>query len=571
MKKLKFLPVFFVACLFLSGTIGFRADALTAPDIQSRVAIVMDRNTGEVFYSKSANQLVYPASTTKIMTVLLAVEAIEDGRVSMYDSVTAGESMTYDLRDDGSTAGIVVGETMTLENLLYCAMLSSANEACNVIGEYIGGSLPDFIQRMNQRAEELGCTNTHFANTHGLPDTNHYTTANDYSLIVRECCNHDLFMQICSTTHYDVPATNMNGARSLNNSNALISSESIYGSKYLYSRASGIKTGYTSDAGYCLVSTASNNDDINDDEPVIELLACVFGGFSYDEGGSNHYTNFEDTITLYDWVFENFSYQAVLNSFDLVTTVPVRMGADADSVSLSPEGAVSALLPNDFDFSKVKRDYTVYDYEEGYLTAPIESGKILGEVTVSAGDEVFGTVKLVAANGIELSRLQYLRSEIESTLSSRPVRITAIVLLVLLLVYVILVLRYRFLHLRHRIAVHAYEKKLKKQAELEAKEADKGAKDEKKKKKKEPENSTSLTSRSRDSDSTGEAQNMPSISRTRNRLHRTQEPMQPPDMDYFRNEPAASESSGDTQEKKPASDSTAQAERNYFEEFFRQK
>jgi D-alanyl-D-alanine carboxypeptidase (penicillin-binding protein 5/6) len=120
------------------------------------------------------------------MTVLLAIEAIESEKVSLYDEVTASSDISYDLIPDGSSANITAGETMTLENLLYCAMVSSANEACNVIAEYIGGSIAAFIDMMNAKAEELGCTGTHFNNTHGLPDEDHYTTAWDFALITRK-------------------------------------------------------------------------------------------------------------------------------------------------------------------------------------------------------------------------------------------------------------------------------------------------------------------------------------------------------------------------------------------------
>ena len=452
MKKLKFLPIFLAVCLLACILPAFPAGALDDPEVESRVAIVMDKNTGYVFYSKSSDQIVYPASTTKIMTVLLAVEAIEAGEVSVYDEVTASSNIEYDLINDGSTAGIVPGERMTLENLLYCAMLSSANEACNIIAEYIGGTISDFIAKMNARAAELGCVNTHFANTHGLPNEDHYTTADDYCLLITECVSHDLFMQFCDTASYVVPATNMHEARNLSNSNALISSGSIYGSNYLYSKAAGIKTGFTSDAGYCLVSSAANDE--------IELIAAVFGGYASKDGGKERYSNFEDSITLYDWVFNNFSYQEIIGPSTVVTSVPVRMAADAESVKLRAEESLTALLPNDFVLSSVQYGVTVYGLEEGEgaLTAPISAGEILGEVTLSIDEETYGSVKLVAATGVELSRWQFIKSEVSKTLHSGIVRIVTLVLLGLLVLYVIFVIRYRILHLRHKRKARAYDK-----------------------------------------------------------------------------------------------------------------
>lgn len=432
-------------CSFLS----LGAFALDEPEISSRTALVLDKNSGMVFYSKNADQKVYPASTTKIMTVLLAVEAIENGQVSIYDEVTASQNMSYDLISDGSSAGIVTGETMTLENLLYCAMVSSANEACNVIAEYIGGTSSGFIDMMNARAAALGCTNTHFSNTHGLPDENHYTTANDYALIVEEAVSHDLFMDFCNVPSVTIPATNMSGERSLNNSNALICDKSIYGGKYLYPYAAGIKTGFTSDAGYCLVSTAANND--------IDLIALVFGGQSYSaEDGSTGYTNFEDSIKLYDWVFNNFSYQEILSSVSNVAQVDVSMGSDADHVNLRPDMSITALLPNDTDLSSFDRKITIFSQEEGReLTAPISAGETLGEIVLSKDNVTYGKAKLVAASTIELSRSQFIKSQLNSTLHSKPVKIIMAVLIVCIALYLFLVIRYRILHARHRRAVRA--------------------------------------------------------------------------------------------------------------------
>lgn len=449
MKKLKFLPFILIICILTGSLLSGTALALDDPEVLSRNAIVVDMSTGEPFYSLNADQKIYPASTTKIMTVLLAVEAIEDGRASVYDEVTASSSMTRDLDPLGSSAGLIVGETLTLESLLYGAMLASGNDAANVIAEHIGGTIDDFVEMMNTRASELGCTNTHFVNPHGLFDEDHYTTPVDFALIASECARHGLFMEIANTPTATVPATNYSRERRFNNSNALICPDSVYGSGYLYQYAAGIKTGFTSDAGYCLVSTASNGE--------IGLLACVFGGYAYPgEDGGTHYTNFEDSITLYNWVFDNFSYQEVLKSADTVATVPVTMGADAESVSLRPQTSLTSLLPNDCDLSRFEKRITVYDVAEGEsLSAPISAGEVLGEVSVSYEGVNYGTVKLVAAAGIDLSRLQYIKSQISETLHSTPAKIIIAVLALFMAAYLFLVIRYQIMHARHKKAVRA--------------------------------------------------------------------------------------------------------------------
>ncbi|MBR2880346.1 MAG: hypothetical protein IKC02_06715, partial [Oscillospiraceae bacterium] len=335
------------------------------------------------------------------------------------------------------------GETMSLESLLYCAMVSSANEACNVIAEYIGGTIPTFIEMMNTRATELGCRNTHFANTHGLPHDDHYSTAEDFALITAEAASHGLFMELANTPTIELPATNVSGIRKLNNSNALICDSSIYGSGYIYDKASGIKTGFTNAAGYCLISTATNGS--------INLLTCVFGGVTYTkDDGTTGYTNFSDTITLDEWVFNNFSYREVLRSTDAVTSLPVEMGANADSVVLRPEKGISALLPNDSDLSNFSLSVS-YDNGDGSepIIAPISAGDKLGQVTLTKNGISYGTVNLVAATGVDLSRGEYIKAQIKATTDSTAFKLILWVVIILVVAYLALVITYRVRRIRH--------------------------------------------------------------------------------------------------------------------------
>ena len=159
MKKIKLLPIILILTLLVSA-LGLPALALEQPEINSPRAVLMDAASGRVFYEKDADSQAYPASLTKVMTVLVAVEAIERGEFSLTDSVTASERCLEGMVDDGSTAGIVPGETMPLQDLLYCALLASANEACNVIAEYVSGSVEAFVEQMNALAAELGCSGT---------------------------------------------------------------------------------------------------------------------------------------------------------------------------------------------------------------------------------------------------------------------------------------------------------------------------------------------------------------------------------------------------------------------------
>ena len=448
MKKKKILLFFLALCLTVSPLLALPAWALTDPPVESRAAIVMDRNSGEVFFSQNPDERVYPASTTKVMTVLLAVEAVEAGNAALTDEVTAGAGMSFDLEPDGSSAGIVEGETLTLEQLLYCAMLASANEACNIIAEYISGSVSAFVEQMNARAAEFGCAGTHFANTHGLPNANHYTTASDFCRIVREAVSHDLFMQFCNTESIDIPATNLSDVRNLANSNALISAGSIYGSQYLYPDAAGVKTGHTNDAGYCLVSTASRDG--------IDLLAVVFGGHAVtDEGGNviTGYTNFSDSILLYEWVFNNFSYQEVLSTKVNVASVDVDLSKDEDYVNLRPSTSISLLLPNDYDPGEFEFVPQVYSLQRGEkVTAPVTAGEVLGEITVLRDGQIVGTANLVAASSVDLSRTQYIVSHLRETARSTAFLVIVLIVILVLGAYIAWVIVYRVKYSRYRKA-----------------------------------------------------------------------------------------------------------------------
>lgn len=441
MKKFKYSAIIlFAAIIFAAASPA--AFALDDPELRSNAVVLTDISSGRTFFSKNADMKAYPASLTKVMTVLLAIEAVEDGRVSLQDEVTASSGITFDLLDDGSTAGIVPGETMTLENLLYCAILASANEACNVIAEFVGGSVPEFVEMMNQRASALGCLYTKFSNTHGLPNEEHYTTAEDFALISKEAVSHPLFMEICNTKSKTVPATNLSDARELESTNALLHKTAYY-PDYTYGHASGVKTGYTSAAGYCLVSTASK-DGVN-------LLAVVMGGLAYEtENGTMSHSNFTDSIALYEWVFNNFSFIDILKSSELITEVPVDLAAGTDSVLLRPDQTIRALLPNDIDPTSFEREVIVYSAQTGEtLTAPFESGTVLGEIRIMRDGEIYGSAKLVANSAVDISRSQFIKAQIKN-LWDQPLTKLVFWLIVLVIVgYTALVVRYRMIRKRH--------------------------------------------------------------------------------------------------------------------------
>ena len=423
MRKIRFLSAVVAVILLLSAAVPC-AFALEAPEVSSaRSYIIGDVETGRVLCDANAYTRSEPASLTKIMTVLLAVEAIEREEASLDDMVTVTASSHFDLTDDGTTAHINRGEVISLKDLLYCAMLVSANEACNIIAEHISGSVSEFVALMNARAEELGCSGTHFANTHGLPSKEHYTTARDLFIIAREAMSHELFAELCGTAKYTTARTNDAAPRELENSNALINKDSAYGSKYVYEGAKGIKTGHTEAAGYCLVSAAERNGT--------ELICVVLGASGgRNDSGERYFDSFGDSIKLYDWCFENFSYRSIVKKGYVVDTIDVA-GAELELASAE---SVKALVPNDFDAATLIADVKL---DEDKLAGDISSGDELGTVSFSDKDgNDYGTVAVVAAKSVQQEEPA---PEVQQGMSNQQKQIAVICGLIIVAAFILVV------------------------------------------------------------------------------------------------------------------------------------
>ena len=393
------------------------------------------------------------------MTVLLTLEAVDRGEASMDDIVTAGLDCQNGMSDDSSSVYIVAGEQMTLRDLVYCAAVSSGNDACNVIASYLGNGIPNFVVRMNERAAELGCTMTRFVDPNGLSSDN-LASPYDLYLITRAAMGYPDFMEICDTTSYTVPATNINPARELHNSNALISAEGIYGPGYLYEGAHGVKTGYTRAAGYCLISTAQRGD--------MRLLAIVMGCDGPYLSDTNERMNFSDSAKLYDWAFANFSLRTILSEDEVLDYVDVNLAEGDTRVGLKPQRSVRLPLPNNVEPGKEDVRIELFDQE---LTAPIEAGTVLGEARVFYDGQQFASVRLVASGSVDLNRWEYFKQRTRAFVAQPSVMIALIVILVLVVAYLALVTRYRILRRKHLKRRKLAEQRRKELARQRAEEA----------------------------------------------------------------------------------------------------
>lgn len=424
--------IFIVTLVMLVGLISPAAFALEKPVTEAYSAVLVEQNTGMVLYSVNEDERAYPASLTKIMTAMLVIEACERGEINLYDEVTASSTFSEGLEEDGSTADIQEGEILTVEELLYCTLLVSANEACNILAEHLSGTVSEFAQLMNQRAAQLGCTGTKFTNTNGLPDSNHYSTAWDMYLITRQALTHDAFVKITSAATKSIRKTNMSEIRVLKNRNELMNPES----EYYYEAAAGVKTGYTDLAGNCLSSTASSED--------MNIIAVVMGVNILKEGMTDDdlsdATSFSVTRQLYEWAFSNYSYQTILAPSQTVKTVPVEMGKDADSVTVNTDSEITLLLPNDYSPEDIIWNVTL-DGSGETLQAPIESGQTVGEVSLTYRDYTSKPVQLLAGSSVELSRTQKLKSDLSASFDNIWVKLAVVVVVLMIILFITFAVR----------------------------------------------------------------------------------------------------------------------------------
>lgn len=263
-------------------------------NIHSKTAIAMDADSSIILYNKDMNKQIYPASTTKILTAILAIENLDLNKAVVVSK--AAISIPW----DSSSVYLQEGEVISINDLLYCLLLNSGNDAANVLAEAVSGNIGSFVELMNEKAKELGCTNTHFNNAHGYSDNNHYTTALDMAKIFNYCIQNETFTKIISTKSYIVEETNKTEEkRYLNNTNRLIlqKEDSVYARYYEY--CIGGKTGYTDEAGRTLITFAKKDNKT--------VIVAVFGASS----NGKEDMRYTDAINLFEYSFNNFSKETI--------------------------------------------------------------------------------------------------------------------------------------------------------------------------------------------------------------------------------------------------------------------
>ena len=367
MKRLTAIATSFLIIFGMLGVFASAENESMMPiDVKAKSAVLMDQTTGRVLMKMNENEKLYPASVTKIMSMLLVAEAIDSNTIRLTDEVTASTNAS---KKGGSQIWLKEGETMTVDELLKATAVYSANDACTALGEYIAGSDEGFVMMMNERAGELGMKNTHFDNCTGLDDTSqtHLTTAYDIALMSRELMKHQFIQQYTKIWMDSL----RDGKTELVNTNKLIR---------FYEGATGLKTGTTSKAGCCISATATRDGT--------SLIAVVMGA-------DNSKDRFEGAKAMLNWGFAN--YETVTPQIDksLITDVNIIMGEER---TLTPQisGDSKFLIPK----GKAKNLTQEIDLAAA-VEAPVESNQTLGTVTVKLDGQKLGEYKLTAPHYVE--------------------------------------------------------------------------------------------------------------------------------------------------------------------------
>ncbi|MDK2811722.1 MAG: hypothetical protein PWR27_2431 [Petroclostridium sp.] len=331
------------------------------PKISSPAAVAIDTINGRILYSKNAYSRRQMASTTKMMTAILAIE-----KGDLNDIVTVSKRAAY---VGGSQAHLKVGEKIKLEYLLYALMLPSGNDAAIAIAEHIAGSVENFVAMMDEKALEIGAKNTKYGSPHGL-DRNNYSTAYDLAIIARYCLTNPIFTEVVKTKSKVVPREGMENGKEYTNTNEMLHS---------YEGADGVKTGYTGPAGRCLVTSATRDG--------WQVISVVLGA-------NSKYSRSNDSRKILNYVFSNFPLITVLPDGQEMISIPVVKGKKEKVYAIN-KGEISMHL-NDTELANIEREFIVPEQ----LTAPIKRGQKIGKVVLRLGESPIGSCELYAKEDV---------------------------------------------------------------------------------------------------------------------------------------------------------------------------
>lgn len=382
-KKIKYIVFLSLTFLILSTYLTTSFAASTSDiTIYSPSCVLMEANSGKILYEKNSNQVRYPASTTKIMTAILVLENCE-----LTDVATVSRNAIHSIPPDYVLCNIKEGEELTIEQLLNVLLIPSANDAAVVLAEHISGSVSKFSDLMNEKAKEIGCKNTHFVNPNGIHNKNHVSTAYDLALIGRYAMKNDTFRRIVKKTQYTLPATNKYSKtdRTFKTTNdLLIKNTSKSKSNYYYPDAIGVKTGYTGDAGNCLVASAKRDN--------MEVISVVLGANFTKEGLSEKSL---DSITLLDYAFDHYAIQTLQEKNSVLQEVEVNSATkETKNLKVLVKDNIETLVEKNASTETLNPEITI-----DKLTAPISSGSKVGTITYTIDGKSYSS-DLIAGSSV---------------------------------------------------------------------------------------------------------------------------------------------------------------------------
>lgn len=351
-----------------------------SPTINSKAAILVEVSTGRILYEKNSTKQLYPASTTKVMTAILVLE-----KCNLTDMVTVNETALGNLPSGYVTCDLQVDEEISVNDLLYALMVKSANDAAYVLAEHVGGSVDAFADMMNIKAREIGCTGTHFVNPNGVHDDRHYSTAYDLYLITKYAMQNETFRKLVATTEYTLPATNKypNADRSFTTTNQLLNPEST---AYYYKYATGVKTGYTSQAGNCIISMASRDG--------LDFIAVVLGGGATPSGLN---ARFVDSKTLFNYGYDNYTLTKVKEAKTVVETIEIENGTkETKNLNVLINDSITVINNKSINMNDIIPEIKI----DENLLAPIEKGQVIGSIKYKVDDIEYSS-ELIADHAVE--------------------------------------------------------------------------------------------------------------------------------------------------------------------------
>jgi len=376
---------------------------------RARHAYLYNIENERLLYTYNADELIFPASMVKIMTAVLAIEHLGD---RWNEVVAVPEEAVQASRGQASKISLKVGEELTIGDLISSVIVGGANDSSYALAMLVSGNIDRFVNLMNQRAEELGMLNTHFTNPTGVHDDRMSTTMQDMATLCVHAYHLQRFTDASKLERYNIGATNKTrGTRYIVNKNYFVSNTVKY--KYYNPEVVGMNAGFTYEAGSVVVAVAAREG--------VTQLCIVTGGEIENIMGVDPETGLEivtDTTdysyitaqNLLDWAFENYAYIDILSPARIICEIPVKMSGKADHVTLLPENGITEYMPNDIDPTHdIMLDWTL---DVDYLTAPVERGQAVGELTLYYEGEVLETVRLVAQNTVDRDEGLYLFSAV---------------------------------------------------------------------------------------------------------------------------------------------------------------